>query len=321
VDDAHGDELRRSEARLLEQFARGRRDLGLPGLDPSAGQFPKAAEKSGPGPLADQPAFPGRERDDRRDDVRAGEPRAPARKGIGLRHLLTGPAPFGDRAGGARRPLRPADRLAELHHGFVERAGVAPGELRLERAAESSPDRWGTDVPLLPGPPGGDAQSVRLEGHDGLTEREARHRGGDVRPDAREGLEFRRTSRERSAVPFDDELGGLPQVASAGVVPRPFPRLQDFALGGSRQGGHGGELSGEGNEPVRHRGDPGLLEQHLRDPDPVRVPVGPPRKGPGVGAVPPDEPPGASRRPGPPTAGRRRHGTAGRYQGLNPASV
>ena len=189
----------------------------------------------------------------------------------------------------------------------------------LERRPQAGPDLLTTDVPLLERPTGGDPEPVRLERDDRLVKGEARDRRADVRSAPGELRELARGPREDPVPGADDLAGGGTQVPRPGVVSGPLPRLQDVVLRRARERRDGRVFREEREVPRDDGGDPRLLEEHLGDPDPVRVAVGAPREGPTVEGEPGEEP---VRAPGPrPAPNRRRtgHRGAGRNEGLKPA--
>jgi hypothetical protein len=189
----------------------------------------------------------------------------------------------------AGRSGRPTDRFPKLHDRLVERAGVRPGQDRSEGLLEASADERVLQVPFLAGPAGRDPQSVRFERDDGAAERDRRDGSGGVRADARKGLELADGGGEPT-FPLPHELASRRvQVVGTGIVAGALPGLQDPADGGLREGVDRGERS---HEPLEVRGrlrDARLLEEDLRDPDPVRVPVVAPRQRSTVETVPSEE--------------------------------
>jgi hypothetical protein len=123
-DDADGKKLGRAEARLLGQLPCGGRLRRLSRFDASSRELPEPTQQPLSGPLPNEPAPLGRERDDRRDDVGSLRARAAAREDSRVGQILASPAVLRDRADRALRPSREADRLAQLHQRLVERRGV-----------------------------------------------------------------------------------------------------------------------------------------------------------------------------------------------------
>jgi hypothetical protein len=194
-----------------------------------------------------------------------------------------------DRARRAIRSGRPTDRLPELHDRLVELAGVRSGQDRNEGLIESTEDERVSQVPVLPGPTSGDPPTVRLERDHGLIERDRRDGAGDVRADARQGLEFGNGGGEATLPRPHDPAGRREQVVGAGIVAGPLPDLQDPAHGRARERANRGERAHESLEVRGRLCDARLLEEDFRDPDPVRVPVVAPGQRPMVEAVPSDE--------------------------------
>ncbi len=283
------DEGGRLEPRFFHQLpARGL--LGaLARFDLSSRELPEAREESGRGPLLDEPAVAVGEHDDRRPYVGAsGMARSNGDRSRVL-ELEMGPAGERDRAPTALRSHRPADRLAELHHRLVELTG-APGRHEPgEHALEVGSNGPLADIALFPGPAGRDPEAVRLECELRTTERDGGDGPGDVRSDPGQGLELGDAPGQVAPVLLDEASGGGMEVVSPGVVAGPFPDLEDPF---DRCPGERLDV-GEGSyEPFEVRGrlvDASLLQQHLGDPDPVRVPVGAPGKRSTVPTIPPKE--------------------------------
>ena len=307
TDDADGDEGRGKESGLLPELAPGGILRGFVALETAAGQFPEPPEEPLRRPTAHQPTVAGGERNDRGEDVGPVRPRTAGGQSARVRKFLAGSAIGGDRARRAVGAAGPADRLAELHQRLVELPGPLPRELPLQGLPQAGPNGGSANVVLLERPPGGHAEAVRLEGHDRFAEGEARHGGAHVRAEAGEFRELPRGRREES-VPLPHNLaGGLPEVAGASVVAQALPRLQHlpFRTGCERLNGRErlqerGVAGGRG----RHAG---LLEEDLRDPDPVRVAVGSPRERPSVCREPGEEPVRPGRRRRAPSGGRTIH--------------
>jgi len=190
------------------------------------------------------------------------------------------------RAGRAVRPGRSADRFPELHDRFVERAGLRRGQDRGEGLLEPSTHERVPHVAFLAGPTGRDPPAVRFEGNHGATERDRGHGPGGVGADSRKGLELGNGRGEPASRLSHDPAGGRVQVVRPGIVAGALPDLQDPTEGRARERVDRGERA---DEPLEVRGglrDARLLEQDLRDPDPIRVPVAAPRKCSTVDTVP-----------------------------------
>ncbi len=283
ANDAEAPERTHPEARLLGEFPPGRRLGRLSRLDPTAGEFPQAPEQPGVRAPLDEPSTrPLLDEDDRRSLVRLPERRSSGGDRPGVRKLVNGPAARRDRAVRAAGSMRRADRLPEFHHRLAERTGPVAREDRRQGGLQAGPGRESANVTGLERPPGGDADPVRFQRYDGPVEGEAGDRPGDVRADAGERLETLDGVREPARVLGHDRARGRMEVAGPRIVPRAFPGLQDGGKRGPRQRRDGRKLRHEPIVPVGRRGDPCLLEHHLGDPDPVRVPVATPRERPTV---------------------------------------
>jgi hypothetical protein len=195
----------------------------------------------------------------------------------------------GDRASPAIRSGRPTDRLPELHDRLVELAGVRGGKDRREGFFESGADERRPHVALLPGPTGRDPPAVRLERDHGSTERDRRDGAGGVRADARKGLELGHGGREPPVPRPRDPAGRREHVVGAGIIAGPLPELQYPARRRARERADRGERTDEPLEVRRRLCDARLLQEDLRDPDPVRVPVLAPGQRPPVLAIPTNE--------------------------------
>src|SRR5690606_39992884 len=77
-------------------------------------------------------------------------------------------------------------------------------------------------------------------------------------------------TRECAAVPFDDDLRGLVQVARTAVVAQAGPQVQHFVFFGGGQGLDRGQSVHEAVEVTEHGSDLGLLQHDLGNPDAVR---------------------------------------------------
>jgi hypothetical protein len=178
-------EPRRAEARLLPQLPPSRRARGLPRLDLAARKFPESAQQSRRRASLDEPATGMVEHDDGGVHVWDPSPSASSGEAARVREFPPRSAAEADGASLTRRRDRAADGLAQLHQRFVEPTRPLGREERLERRAQPRSHRARSEVALLAGPPGRDAEAVRLERELPCVEREARDRARDVRTDAR----------------------------------------------------------------------------------------------------------------------------------------
>jgi hypothetical protein len=274
---------------LFPQLAPGRVPWGLGRLDLAAGKLPEAAEQPLRRTELDQPSTPVFEYRHRRDDVGARCTNGGSWNGTRIVEFEMGAAVGPHRTSAAERCSRPADRLAELHHGLVELPHVAIGQEGFEGRPKAVANRCRPDVPFLPCPAGRDAKGIGLQGNLVRVERETRDRPRDVGADPREGLELRNGPRHGSAEGGIDDPGRRMEVSGPGVVPRPFPRLHHVGDARVRERGDGRESREEpvvvGDGLLHAR----LLKQHFGDPDPVGVPVPAPGERPTVGAKPPPQ--------------------------------
>ena len=308
-DGPEADQVAGGKAGLLAELAaRGR--LGrLAGFDLAARELPEPGQEPASGAALDEPAAAVGEHDHRPVDVGPFGVRASAREAPGVGELETGPAGERDRADPALRTHGPADGLAELHHGLVERTGVPRREDRSEGRLQPVAHAPVPHVAFLAGPAGDDPDSVRLEGDLGAAERDRRDGPRDVRPDAGESLELGGGRRETAPALPHDPSRGFVEVVRAGVVAGPLPELEDPPSRGPRERLEGRERREEPLEVGTRLGDPRLLEKDLGDPHPVGVPVPAPRKRSTMVAVPSKERGGERDRK---SARRRRNGPHGR---------
>ncbi len=288
--DPEGLQATDGEPALFPKLPSGRRDGRLARLDLASGEFPEPPQETPGGAALDPPApSPVDQGDHGGADMGPGSAGGSAGQRPRVLELSIGTA--GERHGAvaAMGSVRPADRLAELHHGFVELPGGCVVPNGVERPFETGAHFRPTHVVRLAGPPGRDPESVRLEGDHREIKGDRRDRAGDVRPDPRELLELGHRARHFAASLGRQLAGRGVQVAGPGVVARSLPNLEDPVERAGGQLGEGREL---GHEPleVRHRlGDPGLLQEDLGDPDAVRFAVPAPRKCPTVAAIPSEE--------------------------------
>jgi len=287
---SEGHETTGTQPGLFAELPTGRGLRGFVRLDAAAREFPEAGQEALRRPSLDQPST-GAVREDHHGGpvVGAAVPLGPGGERAGVVEFPERPARERDRAGGTVRTDGPADGLAQLHHRFVEPSRLGSREDGSEGPLEPGADRRVLQAALFPGPSGRHAKPVRLERHARLTERDRGDRPRDVRPDPRQGLELIDGRREApSSFPHDGSRGRV-EVVGARVVPRALPQLEDAVDRSAREGLDRGE--GE-HEPLEVRDrllDAGLLEQHLRHPDPVRVSVDPPRERAPVVPEPPEE--------------------------------
>jgi hypothetical protein len=182
----------------------------------------------------------------------------------------------------ARRTIRRAletDRLSEFHDGLVERSGALPRQPLLEARSEPRTDGGTANVVSLERPPRDHASAVGLERGDGLIERDAGDRRRDVRSHAGKALEIPRASRQLAVELLNDAPGGAMEMTGAGVVSGALPDLEHLIFTRRGEFAHVRKSTHESVEVAGRVSDPGLLEEHFRDPDPIRVSVSPPREG------------------------------------------
>jgi hypothetical protein len=274
--DADPNEPGDPDAGLLAQLPYRRRLGRFPYFDLAARELPEPSEEPARRATLDEPAARCvRQHHDRRPNVGATPGRrAPGENGRVV-ELPAGPAGERDGARLAVGLGREADGLSELHDGLGEGArGPVP-----EGPLQTDPHRLATHVPFLPGPPGGDPETVRLEGDRRRVEGEGGDRPRDVPPDAGQPFELGDRRGDPALRLGDELLGRGVQVARARVVSGALPHLQDPV---ERSRGQGRDIRERPEEPfvvgngLRHAG---LLQEDLRDPEMVGLAVAAPRQG------------------------------------------
>ena len=187
---------------------------------------------------------------------------------IRLRAVLPRGASPRERTARARRALRRADGRAQFHHRLVEVARhAALLDLRPQSRGELRARRQLREVVLELPHAGEDARNVAVDDGRAFAGEDRGQRRGGVRPDARQRRPFgggagpNRTS--RISYHF---LRGLQQISRPGVIPKPFPGLQNFAFLRSRQFLHRRELLEKAFVIRQHGGIRRLLHHDLGEP-------------------------------------------------------
>lgn len=187
-----------------------------------------------------------------------------------------------DRTYQAARLARGAHGRAELHQALVEIARRRVVRQRGHQLAGVTPQRLqpggrldvlgqGEHAPEHPG-------DVAIDERGALAERDRRDRPGGVRPDAGHLAQLRGPPGQRAVPARADRLRARPQVARPRVVAEPRPRREHVVERRPRERGHRREPRHPAL-PVRdHRGDAGLLQHDLADPDRVRIARAAPRQ-------------------------------------------
>ncbi len=286
MDGTDRSETTNDEPGFLPEFAAGGRLGGLALFDPTAREFPEPGKEPGGRASLHEPPAALPQDDDRGAHVRSpallsacgDRPRVPK--------LEAGAAAERDRAPRAFRVGGETERLSELHHRLIELARTPGRKDRPKVLLERRANPGVSHVPFVPGPPGRDPKPVRFEGDRRRPERDRRDRARDVGTDPGEPLELGDGGRDRAAHGPDHDPRCFVEVVGTGVVSGPLPDLQHPADGGSGERFDGGKLAEEPREVRARRSDPRLLEEDLRDPDAVRVPVEAPRKRPLGTAIP-----------------------------------
>jgi hypothetical protein len=116
-----------------------------------------------------------------------------------------------------------------------------------------------------------DARDVAVDHGFGETVGDREHRARRVGADARQGLRVATLAREGAVVLGHDRARRLLQAARAAVVAQPAPGSEQVVFLGEGQRLHVGEALEESLPVGNHRGDLGLLQHRLADPDRVRV--------------------------------------------------
>ncbi len=299
---------------------------GLAGRELHPRQLPEPGQEPLRGALADQDPAPVAEEPQEEHPFLHGAP--PARRGdLGGQALDSGLAEGGDGAGGAAGPrAREAKEGAQIHDGLVPLARGLGGHQPPSQGLHLAPA--GRIVPGAPlaAPPAQDPEGIAVHGGQGHAEGDAEDRPGRVRPHPREAAEALGIGGHLA--PFPNQLPGrLVEEAGPAVEAQPFPRFEDLVFVG---GGQGGQIGEPLEKPVVVGNDPlhlGLLEHHLREPDPVGIPGLPPGQSPAVLPVPSEQggveglaPAGRFRLP----AGQLRQGSRGvalgdHHEGADPS--
>ena len=259
------------DAHFFLQFAGDALGHGFALGDFAAGEFPQAGEHAFFGEaLGDEDLVFGVENDGGADDF------------VGNFHFLflDGEGMGGFEFGGAARAAQGAfgaaggaggaDEGAEFHPGFVGRAGLVAQEEGVGELLEFLFGGGESDVVGEGEQAGEDANDVAVEHGEGEAEGEGGDGGGGVGAEAGEGGELGGGGGEGSAVVADEELGGLVELAGAGVVAEAFPEFEHVLEGGGGEGGGVGEAGKKAQEVGDDGVHAGLLEHDFRDPDGVR---------------------------------------------------
>ena len=122
------------------------------------------------------------------------------------------------------------------------------------------------------------ADDIAIQQGGRLVEGDAANGPGGVAPDSRQFQHFSKGPGKNTAMPFDDELRGLLQVADAGVIAEPFPELVDFGGRRFRRGFNRGQFAQPAFPKRDHGAHLGLLQHDLGDPDGVGVVCPSPRQ-------------------------------------------
>jgi len=195
-------------------------------------------------------------------------------------------APLRQRTAPAERISRQTDRLPQIHESRDRIARPAPGEKRKDSGENRLPVGTRSAAPGKRIEPRDDAGDVRVGGGDATSEGEGGDGGGGVGPEPRQRLERFRVVGKPATVLANDQTRRFPQIPGTAVISQARPRRQHRVLPGAREASEIRKAAQEAVVPIPGRGHGGLLEHHLRDPDPVRVR----RATPGEGALLPSKP-------------------------------
>ena len=188
---------------------------------------------------------------------------------VGLHPCPAGKAGVRPGADAAGRGAWGADRGAEVHDGLgiVSRtvlrgqAGGEAGEFGLGGG------KRGFDAVET----GDDTLDIAVDHGGGLVEGDGRDGAGGIGADAGQGQEGFAGGWELPAMVRDDGAGAFQKVAGTGVVAKTGPFAHHLGVLGGGQGADGRPAGGEAVEVVLHRGDGGLLQHHLGQPDAVGI--------------------------------------------------
>src|SRR5690606_6281158 len=166
-------------------------------------------------------------------------------------------------AAGAERGTQVHHRLGVVVDALLRRETFGdlpelPGHFRLARVA------------ALGNIAGQHALDVAVEDGRAQAHAQAGNGAGGGATDAGQLGELFHVTREFAAVPFDDDLRGLVQVARTAVVTQAGPQVQHFVFFGGGQGLDRGQGVHEAVEVTEHGADLGLLQHDLGDPNAVR---------------------------------------------------
>ena len=224
--------------------------------------------------------------------------------------LFEGDARRAQRTTPAGGLLRPAHTRAQIHQSLRVIAGPDAGRQFRRQRTDALPRRrqcFGDAEQ-----PGDDPFHIAIHHRRRPVEGDGGDGGGGVGADAGKCLEFLCGFGEVSGEVSAYRLGASLQVAGAGVIAKPLPGVQHIVEACLGERADVRPTHREGSEIGDHRGDGGLLQHDLGEPDAVGIgaPAPPwrraeaPRQRPSVGAVPIKHAPGnlRARRP------RRRHG-------------
>lgn len=215
-------------------------------------EAPEAARDAGGEPHADG----GLRRSPRRERLGGPGGVRAARRGEGTR--------------GASRGAREADERPELHEGLVVVARVAPVQEARRRGFDGGARRPAARVARNRVEAAEDPRHVPVDEGDGDIPGDGGDGRGGVGADAGQGAQPGHGPRDRAPL-LGDGAGGAVEVACAGVVPEAAPLGEDLPFPGRGEGVDGGEAGEEPLPAGRARGDRGLLEKDLGDPDGPRV--------------------------------------------------
>lgn len=199
--------------------------------------------------------------------------RPPARLRIRLRvPAASRRALSAERTDPTTRIARQTDELSQVHERGEKIPGTRIGVEGVDACEHGAPVRGVACGAVQKEDPRQHSGHVGFGGRRPLAVRECRDRRGRVGPEAGELLELARIRRQATPVRLHEASRRAPEIAGARVVTQPRPGREHRLFARPRERVDVGEPSEELPVTRPDRGDCGLLEHHLRDPDAIRIP-------------------------------------------------
>ena len=194
--------------------------------------------------------------------------RAPPRQGFGIPRGTgsTGGLPGTERTA---RPVHRANDRPQIHHGLGMVA--RPQGRREPRRKLGKPPLGGRKRRAHAEEACDHALDIAVDGGRRLPESNGGNGGGRVGADAGECLERLRAGGKVPAVPGYEELRATVEIARARVIAEALPSVQHLVELGAGQLGEAGPAREEGVEIGPDRGNRGLLQHDLAEPDAIGI--------------------------------------------------